>query len=92
MADVVYIEGYRNRQMTLVANTSQASGDLDEGDYDVWCDVDCFIKVSDDGAAVTVTNGYKVFAGNVITVHVEETRQISVIAAAVGTFNYHRVG
>lgn len=98
--DPISIKGHINTQLAVSAAVA-SSAVLRTGCYDVWCDIDVFIKVVGSGtpapeapnraADLTVVNGYKIFAGNVITVKVDTGDTIAAIAGAAGTFNYHRV-
>ena len=92
----IIIEG--SRALTLaVSGTGNATNALPRGTYDVWCDVDCWLRVDDTGLSspdrpqdVTTANGYKIFAGNVVPVEVADGRAIGAIAGAAGTLSYHK--
>lgn len=88
----VNIAGRPTKQLAIsavIANT----GVLEPGVYDCFCDVDVRIAVNRATPipALSVTNGYKIFAGNVIPVQVSLDAAIYVIAAGAGTFEYTRV-
>lgn len=76
--------------LTIAAGATAA---LDEGWYDVWSDIDCWIRVTTAVAGVTTLTGYKIFAGDrPVPVFVRKGSKIDAIAGASGTLNYHRVG
>lgn len=90
------IEGRRAKQLTIGA-AAAVTPVLEEGVYDCWCDVDCFVRVAradnltpERGLDVSVTNGYKIATGNVVSIQVTEQRLIGAIAVGAGTFNYHK--
>lgn len=92
----VVIEGRRARQLAIGA-AAAVTPVLEEGVYDCWCDVDCFIRVAradnltpERGLDVTITNGYKIAANSIVPIQVTAQRLIGVIAAGAGTFNYHK--
>ena len=80
-----------------ISATAAATGALEGGSYDVWSAIDCFIRVAkgsavspDDAASVTTSNGYKIYADNVVAVQVDHGDKIGVIAGGAGTFNFHK--
>lgn len=86
----IFIEG--RRQVTLAVSAAAAqTAVLEEGTYDVWCDVDVWIKVDEVANDVTTANGYKISAGNTIPVRVPFGRKIGAIAGGAGTLSYHQV-
>lgn len=75
------------QQSFAVSAAAAQSIPLSPGTYDVWCDVDCWIKTG------FVANGYVVFAGNIISVAIAEVgHRIGAIAGGAGTFRFHKVG
>jgi hypothetical protein len=87
----INIEGNPS-QSFAVSNIAAQSGPLQFGDYDVYSDVATFIKVGTVADDVTTGNGYRIVAGNVITVHVPDGRRIGAIAVAGGTLSYQKIG
>lgn len=80
---------------TFAVSTSVAnSGTLEKGQYDVSCTVDCAIATERQtpSPALTINNGYPLFAGNVIPVRVGEAQAIYAIAGGAGTLKYIRTG
>lgn len=93
----VAIQGHRQVQHS-VSGTATVSATLNQGTYDVWCDVDVFIRVAKSSAVspdraqdVTVVNGYKIAAGNSVPVDVPQDCIIGMIAGGAGTCSIHRV-
>ncbi len=98
MTDSILIEG-RRALTTAISGTAVKTAPLPGGQYDVWSDVDCWIRVEDINQAspnrpedVTTANGYKVFAGNVVPVTIADGRAFGIIAGGAGNFTYHQVG
>ncbi len=94
----IIIEG--SKQLTLAVSAAGAKTNaLARGTYDVWCDVDVWIRVDDPNGLtapdrpedVTTATGYKIFSGNVIPVEVAEGRAIGAIAGGAGTLSFHKV-
>jgi len=65
---------------------------LPEGQYHVWCSVECFIKVGATANDVTAANGYIVRADTTVAVPVRPGHRIGAIAGGAGTLSYHKVG
>lgn len=88
---IATIQGHE--QQTLPVSTSEAAtGRIDAGDYDLWADVETYVKIAGDASGVTTSNGYVLFAGNAVTFRIERGDQIGAIAIGGGTLSYHRVG
>lgn len=93
VADTINIAGFTNKTLAL----TNAAGAMTLGDgaglYDLHSNVDCYIRVSATGLSVTVANGYKLMAGNMLAnVVVPPGYTIgAVVASGVGTLNAHRV-
>lgn len=79
-------------QQTLSVTTVAAETlVLAEGVYDLWSTSDVYISVGLTVNGVTVANGYKILAGNVVSVRIRTGRKIGAIAEAVATLSYHKV-
>lgn len=96
----VNIEGYRGASMAITA-AATATPILNPGVYDVSATVDVYIRVAgtrnmdatETADQVTIANGYKIAAGNVVPVEVNGPgHQIGAIAVGAGTLYYHQVG
>ena len=80
-------------QQRLAVTTSEAvTGRIDAGDYDLWSNVETYIRIGGDATGVTTSNGYVLFAGNVVTMRIDRGDQIGAIGVGGGTLSYHRVG
>lgn len=90
--DPADLEG--NAQITpiSVSSTGAQSAALTEGIYDVWCDVDVYLKVGDTASDVTTSTGYLLVAGNVVPLIVRDQKKIGgILASGTGTLRAHRV-
>lgn len=89
--NAISIEGSPSQSFAVSAAAAQ-SAPLPGGVYDVYCDVDVFIKVDEVANDVTTATGYKIFAGNVVPVNVGDSRCIGAIAGGAGTIKFQKVG
>lgn len=94
MGDEAIEIGGRPRLSFAVSASIANSGVLEKGQYDVYCTVDCSIATERQTPvpALSTTNGYPLFANNVIPVRVGEAQAIYAIAGGAGTFYYIRTG
>lgn len=66
---------------------------LNAGTYDVWCDVDVYLKVNLTANDVTVASGYLLRGNNTVTLGVRQDARIGAITStAAGTLSIHLVG
>jgi len=73
------------------AQTSPFAAGAD-GVYDLWCDVDVWIKVSQATASdVTSGTGYLIRANTTIPVKFDDGDKLGAIAGGAGTLRYHKV-
>lgn len=87
-----YADLWNNEQAQVsISGTADQTPELPEGIYDVWTDVDCYIKVDEDASGVTTSNGYLLRADNTIPIYVRSGHKIGVIGTS-GTLSYHRIG
>lgn len=101
----VAIEGRTAKQLGVSAVGAQTVA-LEKGTYDLWCDVDVWVKVArffdyatppaaavspNRAQDVTTTSGYKIFANTHVQVDVNNERCIGAIAGGAGTLNYCRI-
>lgn len=99
VTDSVRIQG-SNRIDLAISTTAAQTAALIEGIYDIWSDVDCWIKVAPTASGVTVAAGanagYKLMANNVVSFdlrHTGDNAKIgAVTSAGTGTLSVHRVG
>jgi hypothetical protein len=92
VTDPVQIEGYSQGTVSI-SGTGAQSAALEIGQYDLWSDVDCWIKIAEGTASdVTSSTGYLLRANNTITFDIRDQRKIGAIAGGAGTLRYHKVG
>ena len=89
----INIQGNSAVSLSVSGTGAQTPTRLTPGIYDVWCDVDVFIKVNQALASdVTTSNGYKIVANNVVPVQITSPSFLGAIAGGAGTLRYHKVG
>lgn len=91
VTDAVDIENNAQGQVAYTAAANQSAA-LPEGIYDVWSDVNCYIKVAPTANDVTIATGYLLLAGNVVPILVRQNSKIGAVGAGAGTLSYHKVG
>lgn len=94
--DAIGVNLKGNSQSTLSVSTSGAQTSAmaasADGIYDIWCDVDVWLKVSQSTASdVTSSTGYYLPAGQKVPVKLDDGDKLGAIASASGTLRYHRV-
>lgn len=88
---IALIQGHSQGRLTV--STSEATTDvIDAGIYDVWSDVESYLKIGLNPSGVTTSNGYVLFAGVAVTFEIDAGQSINAIALGGGTLSYHRVG
>lgn len=85
--NAVNIQGNSQKSFT---GGNQYSEKLLPGVYDVWCDVDVYIKVDQDNAStVTSGTGYLIRAGNTVPVLITSPSYLG--ASGSATVYFHKV-
>lgn len=84
-------------QQSVNVSTSAASiGALDPGIYDVWSDVNVYLRCAGsktDAETVTANNGYIVYAAKVVSIKVTLAGSyLGAIAGGAGKLSIHKVG
>lgn len=91
VADAVSLSGYAQGTVSLSAVAAQSAA-LSGGIYDVWSDVDCYIKVATTANNVTTSTGYLLRANNTIPLIIPDQEKIGgIVASGTGALSYHRV-
>lgn len=91
VTDHIDIEGNAQAQLSLSTTAAQTAA-LTEGIYDIWCDVDCYIKVAPTADDVTTSTGYLLRADNTVPLIVRKDSKIGgIVASGTATFSYHKV-
>jgi hypothetical protein len=97
ITDAIYLQGYSQANFAISGTGAQSAAltvDTISGAaiYDVWSDVDCYIKVATTANNVTTATGYLLRAGNTVAIIVPTLSKIGAITSgAAGTLSYHRV-
>ena len=86
------LQGNSQGALSVSGTAAQTSAFGEEGYYDIWCDVDAFIKIAPTANDVTSGTGYPVFANTVVpNVMVLIGDKLGAIAGGDGTLRYHKV-
>ena len=97
MTDAIWLQGYSRVNFAISGVGAQSAAlttDTLSGaaTYDIWADVDCFLKINTTANNVTAADGYLLRANNTVTFHVPSASKIGAITSgAAGTLSYHRV-
>jgi len=97
ITDAVYLQNYSQVNFAISGAGAQSAAltvDTISGAaiYDVWSDVDCYIKIATTASNVTTATGYLLRAGNSVAIIVPTDSKIGAITSgAAGTISYHRV-
>ncbi len=88
----VRLKGNSQAQLSVSGTAAQTSAITDGGGmYDVWADIDVYVKVAPTANDVTTSTGYLIRANNTVPVLVGDGDRIGAIASGSGTLRYHRV-
>lgn len=87
----VVLNGNAAAQLSVSAVAAQTAAITAGGIYDVWANVDVYVKVNEVANDVTASTGYLIRAGTTVPVFVGDNEKIGAIAGSAGTLNYHRV-
>lgn len=91
VSDAISLSGNAQGTVSLSTTASQSAA-LTGGVYDVWSDVDCYIKVAATANDVTTSTGYLLRANNTIPIIVPDQEKLGgIVASGTGTLSYHRV-
>jgi len=89
----VDLEGNAQGTPLVIGGAAAQTAALLEGVYDLWSDVDCWIKVATTANDVTAVTGYLLRALISIPLIVRANRKIGAITeGGAGTLSYHKVG
>lgn len=92
-AVAIVLSGNAQGTSLAVSNIGAQTAALDGGLYDIWCDVDVFLKVATTASDVTTSTGYLLRANNTVPLLIpQDLEKIGAItSAATGTLRYHKV-
>lgn len=88
------LKGNSQGQLSVSGTGAQTSAFAEgtDGVYDLWCDVDVWVKVSAGTASdVTSGTGYSIPANTKVPVKIDDGDKIGAIAGGAGTLRYHKV-
>lgn len=92
-ADMIDLEGNSNGSPLSLTTTAAQTAALTAGVYDIWSDVDCYIKIGTTANDVT-TSGYLLRANVTLpNVLIRKDRKIGgIVASGTGTLGFHKIG
>ncbi len=91
VTDGIALSGNAKATVSLSTTAAQSAA-LTGGIYDVWSDVDCYIKINATANDVTTSTGYLLRANNTVPIIVPDQEKIGgILASGTGTLSYHRV-
>lgn len=90
-AFAVNIKGAAQGQLSVSGTAAQTSAFVDEAIYDVWCDVDVYVKIATTANDVTTSTGYLLRVNNTVPFLIGVGDRIGAIAAGSGTLRFHKV-
>ena len=86
------LEGNSQGQLSVSGTAAQTSAFTDGGYYDLWCDVDVYIKVGETANDVTTSSGYLVRSGATVpNVLIKKNNKLGGISTSSGTLRFHKV-
>lgn len=78
-------------QLSVSAAAAETAAFATSGLYDVWCDVDVYLKVDTSTTDVTTATGYLLRANTTIPIVIGIGDKLGGIAGGAGTLRYHKV-
>ncbi len=88
----IILEGNSQGQLSVSGTAAQTSAFASGGYYDLWCDVDVYIKVAATANDVTTSTGYLLRANNTLAlVMIGKNSKLGGVALSSGTLRYHKV-
>ena len=92
VSDAVNLYGNARTTGVSISTSAAQSGLLSEGIYDVWTDVECYLKVAATANDVTTSTGYILRTGISLPLAIpNQTRIGAITASGTGTLNIHKV-
>lgn len=90
-SNAVVLSGNAQGTALTTSATAAQTAVLSGGLYDLWCDVDTYLKVAATANDVTTSTGYLLRVNNTITLLLpQDLERIGAIGSA-GTLRYHKV-
>ncbi len=86
------LQGNSQGALSVSGSAAQTSAFTEDGYYDLWSDVDTWIKIAPTASDVTSGNGYLIRANTTYpNVMVLVGDKVGAIAGGAGTLSYHKV-
>ncbi|TXH47453.1 MAG: hypothetical protein E6Q97_27080 [Desulfurellales bacterium] len=86
------LQGNAQGQLSISGTAAQTSAFTEAGYFDLWCDVDAYVKVAPTADNVTTSTGYLIRANTTYpNIMVLVGDKIGAIAGGAGTLRYHKV-
>ena len=86
------LQGNSQGTLSVSGSAAQTSAFTEAGYFDIWSDVDTYIKIAPTATGVTTGNGYPVFANTIVpNVMILVGDRIGGIAGGAGTLRFHKV-
>jgi hypothetical protein len=87
----VVLKGNSQGQLSVSGTAAQTSAFTVPGMYDVWCDVDVYLKIDTTANDVTTSSGYLLRANNTVPFKIDDGDKLGAITASSGTLRFHKV-
>lgn len=88
----VILKGNSQGALSVSTSAAQTSAFAVAGYYDLWSDVDTYIKIDTTANTVTTGTGYLLYANTLLAnVAIQVGDKLGAIAGGAGTLRYHKV-
>jgi hypothetical protein len=87
----VVLKGNSQGQLSVSGTAAQTSAFTVAGMYDVWCDVDVYLKVATTANDVTTSTGYLLRVNTTVPFKIDDGDKLGAISASSGTLRFHKV-
>lgn len=87
----IAIKNNSQSQLSVSGVAAQTPVLTEAGMYDVWSDVDVYLKVGPTANDVTTSTGYLLRANTTIPIKADDGDKIGAIAGGAGTLCFHKV-
>lgn len=87
----VKLKGNSQGSLSVSGTAAQTSAFVGNGLYDIWCDVDVYLKSATTSSDVTTSTGYLLRANTTVPFVIGDGDTLGAIAGSSGTLRYHKV-
>lgn len=88
----IVLQGNAQAALSISGSAAQTSAFTEAGYYDIWADVDVYVKIAPTANDVTTSTGYLITANTVVpNFMILKDDKIGAIAGGAGTLRYHKV-